>query len=290
MNDASPRRQVDLLRGATRTTRKTKPPSLKRGRSPGIMVATSPDGAHRHRGRAELRADRRHAAPLRPEHDGPRLQPPRRPASLRPRLGPLVPRRLAQTGRGSSCANDALPPDFARIPDDEPEGEREGRRWRARRRRRRRSSRTRSRRRPTVTIADAKLRPAEVRRRAAGSSRSTAPPLHYVVEHARRRSSRSAPGLVLRGRERRLVRLVDAGRAVGRGRPRCRRRSTRSRRARPLHYVTYVRVYRRDADGGLRRLHARLLRHAACRTASSSTARATSTRPGSARWSGTDRP
>ena len=50
-----------------------------------------------------------------------------------------------------------------------------------------------------------------------------------------------------------------------------------------------ARSTRPSADDGLRRLHARLLRHAASRTAPSSTAPATTTRPTSARR-GTDRP
>ena len=69
--------------------------------------------------------DRRHPAPVRLEHDRPRLQAPRRPADLRARHGPLVPRRLlggpldvrARQGPAAGLREDSR---------REPQGEREG--------------------------------------------------------------------------------------------------------------------------------------------------------------------
>ena len=58
------------------------------------------DRAHRDGRRAQLRADRRHAAALRQEHDGPRVQGHRRPEELRAHLGPLVQRARAPRARG----------------------------------------------------------------------------------------------------------------------------------------------------------------------------------------------
>ncbi len=58
------------------------------------------DRADRDGRRAELGADRRHAAPVREEHDRPRLQVDRRPEDVRRPVGPVVQRARAPRGRG----------------------------------------------------------------------------------------------------------------------------------------------------------------------------------------------
>ena len=85
--------QVDLLDGTSPENsgeeKPTAPPSLAKDPGPAIHVSTSPTEVIVTR-RAELRADRRHPAPLRREHDVERLQVARGPERLRPALRPLV--------------------------------------------------------------------------------------------------------------------------------------------------------------------------------------------------------
>ena len=76
-------------------------------------------------GQAADEADRRDAAPLRREHDGRHLPRPRGPELLRHAHRPLVPLEVAREGPlAVRRRRPTFPPDFAKIPDQRPEGER----------------------------------------------------------------------------------------------------------------------------------------------------------------------
>ena len=101
------------------------PADPREGPGPGDRGGDRAHRAHRDPGGAELLAHRRHPAPLRLEHDRPRVQAPRRPADLRPGRGPLVPRRHPR-GPVDVRARQGLAAGLREDPRREPEGEREG--------------------------------------------------------------------------------------------------------------------------------------------------------------------
>ena len=101
------------------------PADPREGSGPGDRGGDRAHRAHRDPGGAELLAHRRHPAPLRLEHDRPRVQAPRRPADLRPGRGPLVPRRHPR-GPVDVRARHGLAAGLREDPRREPEGEREG--------------------------------------------------------------------------------------------------------------------------------------------------------------------
>ena len=124
MESVSKSGAVDLLAFVDPKDPKSRP-SLAKGPVPAIVVAIRAHRADRDAGGAQLRPHRRNPAPLRVEHDRPRLQVPRRPADLRARGRPLVPRRhrgrpLDVRARQGSAAG------LREDPRREPEGEREG--------------------------------------------------------------------------------------------------------------------------------------------------------------------
>ena len=110
----------DPMTGGSASDPNAPKPSLKTKPVPVVYMETQPTELIVVERRAELRLDPGHAASLRHQHDGTRLQGHRQPEHLRPDRRPLVQRARHGGSVDVRARSRALPPDFAKIPDESP--------------------------------------------------------------------------------------------------------------------------------------------------------------------------